>query len=196
MPSYQNFPVTPLSELIQGCINGERHSQTRLYETLAPRMFVVCLRYGRNREEAEEVLQEGFMRVFDHIKQYKFTGSFEGWVRKIMVNCALSKYRSKTQLHAVASIDTSNPNVEYADREDVLSKISVKELIVMVQQLPPAYRMVFNLYVFEGMKHREIADLLNISEGTSKSNLSDARAILQKYIAGSLLSAKQNIHEL
>lgn len=189
--------MTPISELIQGCINGERHSQSRLYEALAPRMFVVCLRYARNREEAEEVLQEGFMRVFDHIHQYKSTGSFEGWVRKIMVNCALSKYRSKSQLHAVANIDASNSQIEYAaDREDILSKISVKELVGMVQQLPPAYRMVFNLYVFEGMKHREIAAHLGISEGTSKSNLSDARAILQKCVANSLLSAKQNVHEL
>ena len=167
-----------------------------LYESLASKMFVVCLRYARNREEAEEVLQEGFMKVFDHIHQYKFTGSFEGWVRKIMVNCALSKYRSKTYLHAVASIDAGNSNVEYADNEDILSKIGVKELIKMVQQLPPAYRMVFNLYVFEGMKHREIASQLNISEGTSKSNLSDARAILQKNVMHSLLSAKQNVNEL
>ncbi|MBE7174105.1 MAG: sigma-70 family RNA polymerase sigma factor [Williamsia sp.] len=196
MSSYQNLSVTSISELIQGCINGERHSQSRLYEALSPRMFVVCLRYARNREEAEEVLQEGFMRVFEHIRQYKFTGSFEGWVRKIMVNCALSKYRSKSQLHAVANIDVNNVNVDYADREDILSKISVKELIGMVQQLPPAYRMVFNLYVFEGMKHREIAAHLNISEGTSKSNLSDARAILQKNIASSLLSVKQNVNEL
>jgi RNA polymerase sigma-70 factor (ECF subfamily) len=167
-----------------------------LYEALSPQMFVVCMRYARNREEAEELLQEAFMRVFDHIHQYKFTGSFEGWVRKIMVNCALSKYRGKSHLHAVASVDISSSNIEYADNEDILSKISVKELIKMVQQLPPAYRMVFNLYVFEGMKHREIAVHLNISEGTSKSNLSDARAILQKNVHHSLLSAKQNVNEL
>ena len=196
MPLYQHQPVTQISELIQGCINGERHSQSRLYEALAPRMFVVCLRYARSREEAEEVLQEGFMRVFEYIRQYKFTGSFEGWVRKIMVNCALSKYRSKSQLHAVVNIDVDNTNFDQADREDILSKISVKELISMVQQLPPGYRVVFNLYVFEGMKHREIAAHLNISEGTSKSNLSDARAILQKNIANSLLSVKQNVNEL
>ena len=196
MSAYQNLPVTPISELIQGCINAERHSQSKLYEALAPRMFAVCLRYARNREEAEEVLQEGFMRVFDHIRQYKSTGPFEGWVRKIMVNCALSKYRSKAQLHAVANIDASNSQIEYADREDILSKISAKELVGMIQQLPPGYRMVFNLFVFEGMKHREIAVHLGISEGTSKSNLSDARAILQKNVANSLLSAKQNVHEL
>lgn len=159
-------------------------------------MFVVCLRYARNREEAEEVLQEGFMRVFEHVKQYKSTGPFEGWVRKIMVNCALSKYRSKSQLHAVSSIDVGTADIGYSGAEDVLSKISVKELIRMVQQLPPAYRMIFNLYVFEGMKHREIAAHLNISEGTSKSNLSDARAILQKNVLSSMLAVKQNVNEL
>ncbi len=196
MAIHENIEVIQLSELIQGCAKGERASQSRLYELLASKMFMVCLRYARNREEAEEVLQEGFMRVFDHIQQYKFTGSFEGWVRKIMVNCALSKYRSKSQLHAVVNIDPGSPNIEYADNEEILSKISVKELVKLIQQLPPAYRMVFNLYVFEGLKHREIASQLNISEGTSKSNLSDARAILQKTVTSSLLAVKQNVKEL
>ena len=189
----ENMEATGLGELIQGCVKGERYSQSRLYELLASKMFMVCQRYARNREEAEEVLQEGFMRVFDHIQQYKFTGSFEGWVRKIMVNCALSKYRSKSQLHAVVNIDPGSPNLEYAGTEEILSRLSVKELVKLIQQLPPAYRMVFNLYVFEGMKHREIAGQLNISEGTSKSNLSDARAILQRNITSSLQAAKQNV---
>ena len=141
-------------------------------------MFVVCLRYSKNREEAEEILQEGFIKVFEFIHQYKFAGTFEGWVRKIMVNCALQKYRSIRQMHAVVNIDTSA--VEQLGNEDIISRIGTKELLKMVQQLPPSYRMVFNLYVFEGMKHREIAEHLEISEGTSKSNLSDARAFSQK----------------
>ena len=147
---------------------------------LAPQMVLVCQRYSKTREEAEETLQEGFIKVFEHMQQYKFAGSFEGWVRKIMVNCALQKFRKKTPLHAVMNIE--DVNKEYSDKENITSSLSAKELLLLVQQLPPAYQMVFNLYVFEGMKHREIADMLGISEGTSKSNLSDARAILQKAV--------------
>ncbi len=183
-----------LEQLIEGCINGHRQSQNRLYAVLMPKMFGVCLRYSKTREEAEEILQEGFIRVFEFIHQYNFAGSFEGWVRRIMVNCALQKYRSKKQMHAVVNIDSSA--VEPMSNEEILSRIGTKELLQMVQQLSPAYRMVFNLYVFEGMKHREIAEHLGISEGTSKSNLSDARAFLQKTVHKSIQSAKQNLSEI
>jgi RNA polymerase sigma factor (sigma-70 family) len=181
-----------LNKIIHKCIRGERHSQRDLYELLAPKMFVVSLRYSRNREDAEEVLQEGFIKVFEHLSQFTFNGSFEGWVRKIMVNCSLQKYRSRTQLHAVVNIDDIRIEVSM-ENENVYAKLDVKELIKLVQQLPPGYRMVFNLYVFEKMKHREIAAHLGISEGTSKSNLSDAKAILQKAIKKSELIAKQNV---
>ena len=157
-------------------------------------MFVVCLRYSGNREEAEEILQEGFIKVFEFMHQYKFNGSFEGWVRRIMVNCALQKFRSKSKMHAVVTIDTIA--VEQAGNEDIISQIGTKELLKLVQQLSPAYRMVFNLYVMEGMKHREIAAHLGISEGTSKSNLSDARAFLQKAVNNSMQLAKQNLKQV
>jgi len=163
-----------------------------LYELLAPRLFVVCLRYSRSREEAEETLQEGFMRIFEFVHQFRFAGSFEGWARKIMVNCALQKYRSKPKMHAVIDIDSAS--VEDSGNEDIITQLSTRELIALVQQLPPGYRMVFNLYVFEGMKHREIAVMLGISEGTSKSNLSDARAILQKAVKKSQQVASQNLN--
>ncbi|MDQ2719565.1 MAG: RNA polymerase sigma factor [Bacteroidota bacterium] len=177
-----------LQKLIEGCLRGDRHSQSLLYNLLSKKMFVICLRYCKNPEEAEEILQEGFMKVFEFIHQYKSTGSFEGWMRKIMVNCALQKYRSKSQLHALVQID--NTTLDHIGNENIISQINTKELLSMVQQLPPAYRMVFNLYVFEGMKHREIAKHLNIAEGTSKSNLSDARSILRKAINISLQSPK------
>lgn len=183
-----------LEQLIEGCVNGHKQSQNRLYAILMPKMFGVCLRYSKNREEAEEILQEGFIRVFEFIHQYNFSGSFEGWVRKIMVNCALQKYRSKRQMHAVVNIEDTG--VEPVSNEEILSKLGTKELLEMVQQLSPAYRMVFNLYVFEGMKHREIAGHLGISEGTSKSNLSDARLFLQKAVHKSIQSAKQNLSEI
>lgn len=180
--------------LIEGCLREDRHSQSSLYNLLSKKMFIVCLRYSKNREEAEEILQEGFMKVFQFIHQYKNTGSFEGWVSKIMMNCALQRYRSKGHLHAVVSIDLVTED-NLANDENIISKIGAKELLSMVQELSPAYRMVFNLYVFEGLKHREIAKLLNISEGTSKSNLSDARAWLQKAVNNSLQSS-QNLLEI
>lgn len=180
--------------LIEGCLREDRHSQSSLYNLLSKKMFIVCLRYSKNREEAEEILQEGFMKVFQFIHQYKNTGSFEGWVSKIMMNCALQRYRSKGHLHAVLSIDLVTED-NLANDENIISKIGAKELLSMVQELSPAYRMVFNLYVFEGLKHREIAKLLNISEGTSKSNLSDARAWLQKAVNNSLQSS-QNLLEI
>jgi RNA polymerase sigma factor (sigma-70 family) len=181
-------------KLIEGCVKGERQSQNHLYLLLMPKMFGVCLRYSRNREEAEEVLQEGFIKVFEFIHQYKFTGSFEGWVRKIMVNCALQRYRNNKQMHAIVTIETAGVN--QIGNEDILSQISAKELLKMVQQLSPAYRTIFNLYVFEGLKHREIAEHLGISEGTSKSNLSDARAFLQKAVNKSLQSSQQKLNEI
>jgi RNA polymerase sigma-70 factor (ECF subfamily) len=181
--------VDETKQLIEGCIKGDRQSQSRLYRQFMQPMFVVCMRYAKNREEAEEILQEGFMRVFEYIHQYKFAGSFEGWMRRIMVNCALQKYRSKGHLRPLINDDTTA--LENIGHEDTISQIGTKELMKLVQQLPPAYRMVFNLYVFEGMKHREIAEHLRISEGTSKSNLSDARILLQKAVASSLQIAKQ-----
>lgn len=141
-------------------------------------MLGVCLRYARNREEAEEILQEGFLRVFTYIKNFRGDGSFEGWIRKIMVNAALFRYRNKSTLQPVIRLDSSGYDV--TDSVSISSNLDAKELLVLVQTLPAGYRIVFNLYVFEGYKHREIAEALGISEGTSKSNLSDARAFLQK----------------
>ena len=141
---------------------------------------MLCLRYSRTREEAEETLQEGFIKVFEFLHQFKYMGSFEGWVRKIMLNCALQKYRGHAHLHSVLSMDqVPEERLAY---EEILPAIDEKELLFLVQQLPTAYRLIFNLYVFEGLKHREIAVLLGISEGTSKSNLFDARALLKKWV--------------
>jgi RNA polymerase sigma factor (sigma-70 family) len=192
MSANQTESTIELHQIIQECIKGNRQSQSTLYNQFASKMFVVCLRYSRNREEAEEILQEGFMKVFEFIHQFKFAGSFEGWIRKIMVNCALQKIRSKPQLRVVSEIEGSK--LEYSGSDDILSRLGTKELLQMVQELPPGYRMVFNLYVFEGLKHREIANLLGISEGTSKSNLSDARHLLQKAISKSLLIDHEKIN--
>lgn len=169
-------------------MEGDRQAQSTLYSFFAPKMFVVCLRYSKNREEAEEVLQEGFLKVFQHLGQFRDEGSFEGWVRKIMVNCALQRLRSNARLAPVLNIESYNE--QFVMPSIAESKLSSKELLQLVMTLPPAYRMVFNLYVFEGYKHKEIADLLGISEGTSKSNLSDARMFLQKQLNKKKLIAK------
>lgn len=174
--------------IIKGCLAGERAFQTKLYELFAPKMMGVCLRYARNREEAEEILQEGFLRVFTYIKTFKGNGSFEGWIRKIMVNAALFRYRNKSSLQPVIRLNNTEHDV--VSETDISSGLDTKELLLLVQTLPPVYRIVFNLYVFEGFKHREIAEALGISEGTSKSNLSDARVFLQK----ALTTKKKLVH--
>ncbi len=179
-----------LQQLIQGCIKADRNCQSQLYRRLSPAMMVVCLRYSRNREEAEEVLQEGFLQVFKSIHQFRGEGSFEGWVRRIMVNCSLQKLRSRSHLTPIITLEQTKE--EPAETNIVYADLDAKELIKMVQTLPPMYKAVFNLYVFEGMKHREIAEFLGISEGTSKSNLSDARKILQSAVLRSNIIAKPN----
>lgn len=181
-----------LEQLIKGCIAGHRQSQSELYALYSPKMFPICLRYSKNREEAEETMQEGFLKVFNHLYQYKWLGYFDGWVRKIMVNTALEKYRNQSCLYQVISVD--NISEKNFSTEDILQQINTKELIVMIQKLPPAYRMVFNLHVFEGMKHREIAKQLGVTEGTSKSNLADARKILQRLVNESLQVANKEIN--
>jgi RNA polymerase sigma factor (sigma-70 family) len=150
--------------------------------------MIVCMRYAKNLEEAEEILQDGFMRVFTFIGQFKQEGSFEGWIRKIMVNCALQKLRNHINLKPVFSLDADLHTHPYSN--DIVESISGKEMLKLVQALSPAYRMVFNLYYFEGMKHREIAELLHIEEGTSKSNLAQAKRILQNAVTQHLKIAK------
>jgi RNA polymerase sigma factor (sigma-70 family) len=166
-----------IKDIITGCIAGKRNCQSDLYNLFSPKMMIVCLRYSKNLEEAEEILQDGFIRVFKFIGQFKNEGSFEGWIRKIMVNCALQKLRSQVNLRPLVSLNTQLH--DEASEDSTIENINGKEMLNLVQALSPAYRMVFNLYYFEGYKHREIAELLGIEEGTSKSNLSQAKRILQ-----------------
>lgn len=175
-----HLQLDQIEELIQSSIKGDRLSQYRFYNLFAPKMMGVCLRYARSRNEAAEILQEGFIKVFEKLSQFRNEGSFEGWIRRIMVTTALQKFRMQEHEQPFSGLDAVE---EQIGREtDPRSLLDTKDLLAMVQQLPPACRMVFNLYVFEGMKHREIAEALGISQGTSKSNLSDARTMLQKAI--------------
>lgn len=172
--------------LIKGCMEWDRQSQSKLYKLYYAKMFAVCYRYSRNKEEAEDTLLEGFMRVFENIKNFKQEVALEGWIRRIMVNLAIDKFRKNTKMISIVHIDDYQHKMGDYATDDVVSQMNAKELMKMVQKLPPGYRIVFNLYVFEGLKHREIAEQLGISEGTSKSNLSDARVLLQRALNNSV----------
>ena len=168
-----------LKNIINGCASGNARAQEQLYHKFAPQMFGVCLRYSKDQTEAEDNLQEGFIKVFQHLDKFRHEGSFEGWVRRIMVNVSLEKFRKQHLMHPVEDVsiyDTQQVS------DDILAKISAQELMELIQQLPPRYRMVFNLYVMEGMNHQEIADEMKISVGTSKSNLARARDILKRKV--------------
>ncbi|HXB42395.1 MAG TPA: sigma-70 family RNA polymerase sigma factor [Bacteroidia bacterium] len=178
----QFFVQDQESELIKKCLDNDRSAQNKLYSLFAKKMMSVCYRYSKNLEDAEDTLNEGFMRVFEKLGSFKGIGSFEGWIRKVMVNVALEKFRKKNIQFSEFNLNDAHDSVQMDTQEDVLSKLNAKELLNLVQKLPPVYQMVFNLYVFEGLKHKEIADMLGISEGTSKSNLSDAREWLKKGI--------------
>ncbi len=170
-----------LEQLIEACKAGVRHAQNRLYGEFAPRLYVVCQRYADSKAEADDILQEGFIRIFTHLDQYRHEGSFEGWMRRIVVNSALQRFAARKRMAPVVSLPAEE--IPVSEDNTATAVLGQKELMALVQKLPPAYRMVFNLYVFEGMKHREIAEALGISEGTSKSNLSDARTFLQREIS-------------
>lgn len=173
----------------------DRQAQNRLYKIYASKMFAVCFRYSKSREEAEDTFHEGFLKVFENIRNFSNKGSLEGWIRRIMVNTAIQKYRKNRHLSFIVN---TNDNMEYADQyysDDILAQITADELVLLIQDLPPAYKMVFNLYVLDGMKHKEIADVLGISEGTSKSNLYEAKAILQRQIKQNYGLAEEAVGE-
>lgn len=168
-----------LDEIIKGCVSGDTRAQEKLYRLFAPKMLGVCRRYASDITDAEDNLQEGFIKVFTAIKNFRHEGSIEGWIRRIMVNVSLEKFRKHHLLHPVEDM-----NVFESEKmtDGVMDKISAEELVTLIQELPPRYRMVFNLYVIEGYNHQEISDEMNIAVGTSKSNLARAREILKRKI--------------
>lgn len=175
-------------DLIEGCIKGDRKMQQELYNRFAPKMYGVCLRYASNAEEAEDILQEGFIKVFKKIESFRGDGSFEGWIRRIFVNTAIEHYRKKIYLQPIT--DTEENTVE-GNYLNVLDHLAEKDIIHLVQQLSPGYRTVFNMYVVEGYTHKQIAEILGISEGTSKSQLSRAKMILQEMVKKFIEKRKQ-----
>jgi RNA polymerase sigma-70 factor (ECF subfamily) len=167
------------SDLIHGCMEGNRRMQEELYRRFSPRMYAVCLRYASNAEEAEDVLQEGFIKVFKKLGSFRGDGSFEGWVRRVFVNTAIEQFRRKRYLLPVTEKEENTIEGKYFS---VLDELAEKDILALVRELSPGYRTVFNMYVVEGYTHKEIADILGISEGTSKSQLSRAKVILQDMV--------------
>ena len=174
-----------LNKLIQECKVRDRKAQEQLYRLYADKLFSICLKYSRNKTEAEDSLQDSFMTVFDKIEQYNFKGSFEGWMRRITVNTVLQKYREEGVFDIVS--DNIQEDIPVAIIRD---DISLDYLLKLIQDLPDRYRLVFNLYVLDDYSHKEIAAMLKISEGTSKSNLARARMILKDRIEKRYLKKK------
>ena len=167
-------------KLIESCIKGDRASQKVLYDRLAPRMFPLCIRYAGDRVLAEDILQDGFVTLFTHLDSYKGQGSFEGWARKIFVTTALMELRRKDALKMSDELDVARGFK--AETVSQTQSIGYKELMKLVMSLPPGFRTVFNMYAIEGFSHKEIGDMLGISETTSRTQLSRARSWLQNKI--------------
>jgi RNA polymerase sigma-70 factor (ECF subfamily) len=179
-----------LELLIKGCQKGQGKAQRALYELYHKRMFALCKRYLADAFEAEDAMINGFVKVFEHIGRYEAAGSFEGWMKRIMVNESLCMIRKKRMMHV--EIEEAEIAGTFAS-ETVLEALATEDLMRLVESLPVGYRTIFNLYAIEGYTHQEIAGLLGISEGTSKSQLSRARWILQQQLNG-LLDKKTKVY--
>ncbi|MBK9175361.1 MAG: RNA polymerase sigma factor [Flavobacteriales bacterium] len=167
-------------ELIKGCLAGDRRSQEALYARYARRMYAVCLRYARHELEAQDLMQEGFIRVFEKLKDFRMEGSLEGWVRRIMVHTAINQYRRKSFQQERFGLERLPEDPVEAD---ALGVLGAEELLGMVSSLPDGYRIVFNLFAIEGYDHAEIAEMLGCGESTSRSQLAKARRMLQLKIS-------------
>lgn len=166
-----------LENIVEECRKKNRKAEERLYSLFAARMFALCIRYSRDRAEAEDNFQDGFVKVFESLEQYSGKGSFEGWMRRIFIHVALEKYRKKKPVRLVEEV----PDTLMEETEEPVS-IPEEVLFGFVEELPEKYKLVFNLYVGEELQHKEIAEIMGITEGTSKSNLARARDILRKKV--------------
>jgi RNA polymerase sigma-70 factor, ECF subfamily len=169
-------------QIIAGCIAGKRYERNMLYKKYASCLLGICLRYTTNKAEAEDVLMEGFMKIYSNIKSYRNEGSFEGWLKRIIVNTSITHYRKNNKYHFIDINQLELSDAETADEESGYEGMhfSKEEMLQLIQQLPEGYKMVFNLFVFENYSHKEIAELLEISENTSKTQLLKARKWLRK----------------
>ena len=175
-----------VKQWIAGCLKGDRRSQQAVHRMFYGRMKAVCMRYTRDSDHAQDILQEGFIKVFANIDRYTGTGSFEGWIRRIMVNLAIDYFRRSKNDFVLLNNDHTMEEFEdeFAEEseEEVEYEFKPSQIIEAMQQLSPAYRTIFNLYVFENLTHKDIAEKLGISVGTSKSNFSKAKSNLKKIL--------------
>lgn len=180
-----------LSELIESCKRGERAAQKRVYEIFQPQLMGTCLRYTRDKDRAQDILQDSFIKIFANIEKFEDTGSFEGWMRRVVVNTAIDHLRKKKNEHFLLGEEQSpeDQRDEELDEEtdikeeEEFKQAKAKEIVEALQELSPAYRTVFNLYVVENYSHKEIAEMLDINIGTSKSNLAKAKRNLKNLLA-------------
>lgn len=168
------------SALIKKCIDGDQRAQRMLFEKFAPKMLGVCMRYCKSTASAEDVLQDGFVKVFTKLKFYSHTGSLEGWIRKIIVNTALDQIRKKAKFKNDIALDDVDYKLEL--KGGVLERLAAEDLLKLIKEMPSGYRVVFNMFAIEGYSHKEIGQELSISENTSKSQYSRARAYLKKQL--------------
>ena len=178
MPSPDN-QIIPDHDLIAGCLKGDVRMQEALYRRFSPKMYAVCLRYAAKSEDASDILQDGFVKVYRNLEKYRGEGSFEGWMRRIFVNTAIEHFRKQ---HPLLSATEQQEATLTDGHWNAFDHLAAKDILNLVRTLAPGYRQVFNLYAVEGYSHREISELLGISEGTSKSQLARAKAILQEKI--------------
>jgi RNA polymerase sigma-70 factor (ECF subfamily) len=169
-------------QILEGCIKNNRKAQRALFDKFAPTLLALCSRYARNRDEAQDILQDGFIKIFKNISQFGKKGSFEGWLKRIMINTAISSYRQNLKHYYHQDINEIN-EADIDEEESIIeSEYSLDELLKLINELPDGYRIIFNMYVIEEYKHKEIAEILNIDIGTSKSQYARAKIYLQKKI--------------
>jgi RNA polymerase sigma-70 factor, ECF subfamily len=176
-----------LQKIVDGCIKGKRKYQEQLFKLYYGKMMGVCMRYAKDQDEAQDMVQNGFIKIFNKLDVYNFEGSLEGWIRRIMVNTAIDQIRKNKRDPFSIEDDSRIQNVEedlpFSEEDDHDVKIKAETAIKAISALSPAYRTVFNLYVVEGFTHKEIAEYLGISEGTSKSNLAKAKQKLKEELS-------------
>lgn len=186
-----------LREIVDGCIRGKRKFQKQLFERYYGKMMAICYRYAKDSDEAQDMVQNGFIKVFKKLDVYNFEGSLEGWIRRIMVNTAIDQIRKNKRNPFLIEDEERVQNIEEetpfsTEEDEFYSKLKAETAIKAISELSPAYRMVFNMYVIEGFTHKEIAEYLEISEGTSKSNLAKAKQKLRTQLTAKFAHLREN----
>lgn len=175
MSPLKSYSIT-VNELIEACLSDDRAAQKQLFEVYAPKMMALTLRYCRDRCEAEDVIQEGFVKIFTNLHQYSGQGNFEGWMKRIFINIALKKKTKKSYTNEISGLE---PYMETSVMPTIIDAMTEDEITTVINQMPDGYKQVFNLYVIEGYSHKEIGEILDIGESTSRSQLVKARKMMQ-----------------